>query len=245
MTPNNSHRKAFDGAHRRRIHLFRHGDVSYVDDEGNRVPDSRVVPLTDWGREQAAGMRAFMDGIHIDRIVCSGLPRTIETAAGILGDRGLEIEVDPSFEEIRSDPDRYKNLNSLDEVAYAFANAHKQEAAYGNGERFADFETRVVGGLQNLMADPGWTSLALVAHGGVNRALLGWLTGAGLRAFGAFEQNTCCVNIIDIDSHPEDGGHVRTLLRGVNITAYDPAKRDVHLTALEMIAERMSKKAGT
>lgn len=37
-------RQAFDGLHRRRIHLFRHGDVSYVDDEGNRVADSRPVP---------------------------------------------------------------------------------------------------------------------------------------------------------------------------------------------------------
>ncbi|MEQ9519059.1 MAG: histidine phosphatase family protein [Parvibaculum sp.] len=236
-------RKAFDGSHRRRIHLFRHGDVSYVDDAGNRVADSRAVPLTDWGREQAAAMRALMADVTVDKIVCSGLPRTVETAQGIFGERALEIDVDPDFEEIRSDPDRYKNLTSLNEVAYAFAGAHEPGAVYGNGEIFANFEARVVNGFMRLIADPSWHSLALVAHGGVNRALLGHLTGAGLAAFARLEQNTCCVNIIDIDF--SGGAHHRTLIRGMNITAYDPIKKDVHLTALEMIAERMAKKGGT
>ena len=44
-------RTAFDGSHRRRIYVFRHGDVSYVDDNGVRVADSTIVPLTSWGRE--------------------------------------------------------------------------------------------------------------------------------------------------------------------------------------------------
>ena len=79
----------------------------------------------------------------------------------------------------------------------------------------------VVAGFNRLVDDPSWSSLALVAHGGVNRALLGHLTGAGLTAFARLEQNTCCVNIIDIDSN--EGTHRRTLIRGINITAYDPA----------------------
>jgi len=238
-------RQAFDGSHRRRIHLFRHGDVSYVDDEGNRVADSTTVPLTDWGHEQAAGMRAFMEGVEVDRIICSGLRRTVETANGIFGDRNIEIEADPGFEEIRSYPNGYENLQSLNEVAYAFAKAHEPGASYAGGDVFADVEARIVSAINKVIADPNWKSLALIAHGGVNRALLGWATGAGLKSFATFEQNTCCVNIIDVDTHPDSGDHHRTLIRGVNITAYDPAKRDVHLTALETIAERMSKKEGT
>jgi len=238
-------RQAFDGSHPRPIHLFRQGDVSYGDDEGNRVADSRVVPLTDWGREQAAGMRTFMEGIEVDRIICSGLPRTIETANGIFGDRDIGIEIDADFEEVRSDPNRYKQQIDLHDVAYAFAKAHEPGASYGGGEVFADVEARIVGAINKVIADPNWKSLALVTHGGVNRTLLGWASGAGLKGFSTFEQNTCCVNIIDVDTHPESGDHHRTLIRGVNITSYDPAKRDVHLTALETIAERMSRKDGT
>jgi len=188
-------------------------------------------------------MRNFMEGIEGDRISCSGLPRTVETANGIFGDRSLEIEVDADFEEIRSDQNRYQNLPSLNELAYAFANAHEPGASYGGGEVFAEVETRVVGAMNRLITDPSWKSLALVAHGGVNRTLLGGASGAGLKGFSTFEQNTCCVNINDIDTHADTGEHTRTLITGINITAYDPAKRDVHLTALETIAERMSKKA--
>ena len=237
-------RTAFDGSHRRRIHLFRHGDVSYVGSDGTRVADSTIVELTPWGQEQARLMRDYVREIAFDRAVCSGMPRTIQTAEGILGDRGLEIEHHSAFREISSDPNRYQNLAHINEVAYAFKDAHLPSARYGNGEAFGDFAARVIAGLEDLLADPAWNSLALVAHGGVNRAILGWASGAGLAGFSTFEQNTCCLNIIDVDTDPQSGTVVRKLIRGVNLTPYDPVKKDVHLTALEMIAERMAPKYG-
>jgi len=237
-------RKAFDGSHRRRIHFFRHGDVSYVDEQGNRVSDSRAVPLTTHGREQAQAMRHFVDEIPFDKAVCSGLPRTLETATHILKGHDLDIETIPAFEEIRSHPDRYKNLKSLHDVAYAFENAHEPGARYGEGEPFIDFETRIIQALNKLIDDTSWTNLALVAHGGVNRVILGWATGAGLQAFQVFDQNTCCLNIADIDTHPETGHVVRTMVRGVNITTYDPAKKEVDKLTLEILAERMKPKYG-
>ncbi len=220
-------RTAFDGSIRRRIHFFRHGDVSYVDKEGNRVPDSRAVPLTDWGREQAALMCDYVKELSFDKAVCSGLPRTVETAEGILKGRGLKIEVMSEFEEIRSDPDRYKNLKSLHDVAYAFEGAHLPGARYGEGESFLEFEARIVTGMMHLVADKSWQNLALIAHGGVNRAILGWASGASLGAFHAFDQNTCCLNIVDVDTHPDTGEIRRMTVRGMNITPYDPVKKNV------------------
>jgi probable phosphoglycerate mutase len=237
-------RTAFDGSIRRRIHFFRHGDVSYVDKEGNRVPDSRAVPLTDWGREQAALMCDYVKELSFDKAVCSGLPRTVETAEGILKGRGLKVEVMSEFEEIRSDPDRYKNLKSLHDVAYAFEGAHLPGARYGEGESFLEFEARIVTGMMHLVADKSWQNLALIAHGGVNRAILGWASGASLGAFHAFDQNTCCLNIVDVDTHPDTGEIRRMTVRGMNITPYDPVKKNVDKLALEMIAERMRAKYG-
>jgi broad specificity phosphatase PhoE len=235
-------RTAFDGSHRRRIHLFRHGDVSYVDDQGNRVADSRAVPLTEWGQEQARQMGDFVKELSFDKAVVSGLPRTVQTAAGVLTHHTLEIETMPAFEEIQANPKREAMNQPLIDVAYAFARAHEPGARYSDGEGFEDFETRVLSGLNQLLADRTWNDLALVAHGGVNKVILGWATGAGLKGFQSMDQNTCCLNIIDVDTHPETGGHVRTLIRGVNFTTYDPAKKDVHLTALEMIATRLQAK---
>jgi len=234
-------RKATDGSIRRRIHLFRHGDVSYVTEDGERVPDPRLVPLTDWGHEQAKEMGAFMSHVHFDQAACSGLLRTVQTSAGILAGRDLEPVHVPEMEEIQSSSDRSKMPTTLFDAAYAFAKAHEPGATYRGGETFADFEARVLSGLDRILATPDWNSLALVLHGGVNRIILGWALGSGLDSFANFEQNTCCLNIIDVDTHPETGDIVRKLVRGVNITAYNTARHDDHLTTLETGAEKYRK----
>ncbi len=235
-------RYAIDGSLRRRIHLFRHGDVSYVTDAGERVPDPRVVPLTDWGHEQAKEMGEFMSHVDFDHAACSGLLRTVQTSAGILAGRDLEPAHIPEMEEIQSASDRSILPKTLFEAAYAFARAHEPGATYRGGEVFEHFQTRVLSGLDKILAAPDWQSLALVLHGGVNRILLGWALEAGLESFGNFEQNTCCLNIIDVDTHPETGEVVRKLVRGVNITAYDTARHKDHLTTLEAGASKYRKK---
>ena len=65
---------------RRRLYLMRHAEVSYFDAEGRPV-DPAQVPLNEDGVAQAtAAARAFAD-VELDRVVTSGLPRTLETAA--------------------------------------------------------------------------------------------------------------------------------------------------------------------
>lgn len=234
-------RYATDGALRRRIHLFRHGDVSYVTPQGQRVPDPRVVPLTDWGHEQAKEMGEFLSHIHFDHAACSGLLRTVQTSSGILAGRDMEPEHIGDMEEVRGGGDRSKPPATIEEAAYAFHGAGEPGARYRDGELFADFEARVLGGLDQLLTKPDWHSLALVLHGGANRIILGWALGSGLQSFGNFEQNTCCLNIIDVDTHPETGDIVRKLVRGVNITAYDTARQNDHLTTLETGVEKYKK----
>ncbi|NWG46338.1 MAG: histidine phosphatase family protein [Alphaproteobacteria bacterium] len=228
---------SFDGRERRRIYLFRHGDVAYLNPDGTRVPDSRLVNLTPKGEAEADTKAEIFRSVSIDRAVSSGLPRTRQTAERVLRHHDLPIEDRPAFEEIRSNRRGPLDIAELERVAYAFADAHHPDARYGNGERFADFEARVLGGLMALLAEPGWQRLALFAHGGVNRIVIGWALGAGLVAFGRLEQDTCCVNVIDVDQEA-DGSVRRTIVRAVNVTASDPLKADRSLTTLETMAMR-------
>lgn len=232
---------AVDGSVRRRIHLFRHGDVSYVTDKGERVADPTAVPLTDWGQEQAVEMGEFLSHLKFDYAACSGLLRTVQTAGGILNGRDLELHKYPDMQEIKSGDARHQQGVTLDDLAYSFAKAGDPGARYHGGEAFAEFEERVLKGLFNLLEQPHWHSMALVLHGGVNRIILGWALGSGLQSFAKFEQNTCCLNIVDVDTHPDTGAHVRTLVRGVNITAYNTARHEDHLTTLEVGVARMKK----
>jgi broad specificity phosphatase PhoE len=54
-------RTAIDGAIRRRIYLFRHGSVDYIDGDGNIVPNTDLVVLSPLGRAQASQMRDLFE----------------------------------------------------------------------------------------------------------------------------------------------------------------------------------------
>jgi probable phosphoglycerate mutase len=184
-------RTAFDGSRRRRIYLFRHGDVSYVDDHGNRVADSTIVPLTPWGREQATMTGKALANIPFDRAVVSSFPRSVETAALILAGRDIEIEQNPAFVEFQGDSNA-RNDMSLHELAYSFKDAAVPGARYVGGDSFEEVNARVVTALERLLAEDHWDTLALVAHGGINRLVIGWAFDTGLATVPMIDQNTCC-----------------------------------------------------
>lgn len=252
MTTSAEPRIAFDGALRRRVYLFRHGDVAYVTQDGSIVADPRAVHLTPQGQAEADAMGEMMADVPLDKAVNSGLPRTQQTLARILGDRDMAVEEVPDLEELRSDraqaayehgsaPDPVPLPDDLNEVAYAFLNAHEEGMRYRNGETFGGFQSRVVPAFESLLRQRDWNHMALVAHGGVNRIILGWALGTGLKTFGQFEQDTCCLNVLDVDQDPDDLSVRRVLVRAVNATTYDPPKKDRHLTTLEGLAHKLRK----
>src|SRR5947199_8186540 len=84
---------------RRRLFLMRHGEVSYFEQGRPGPPDG--VHLNAQGRAQAAAAALALADISFDRAVTSGLPRTEQTAAIVLGDRALPVMNEPGLREIR------------------------------------------------------------------------------------------------------------------------------------------------
>jgi len=232
--------KALDGARRRRIYLFRHAETSYVDREGNAVPDSRAVPLTTRGCEQALQMSAWLVDVPFDRVVCSGLLRTRETAERLIGGRAFNIEERPALEEIRPGHAVLESdFDMLRDVAYAGTRASVADSSLLGGESYAAFRERVIGALEQLVRETDWDTLLLVCHGGTNAMILCWILEAGLETFGTIEQDPCCLNVIDLDIDPDSGLTVRKFLRAANLTAHDPVKAMTGLTAWETIANSL------
>ena len=89
---------------RRRLYLMRHGSVTYFDAAGKPVLPEQV-PLNAEGRLQAdaAGVAFALENIAFDKVIVSGLPRTVETAARVLAAAGLShaVETWPELQEIR------------------------------------------------------------------------------------------------------------------------------------------------
>lgn len=191
---------------RRRIFLMRHGSVTYFDAAGNPVlPES--VPLNAAGREQAtAAGRVFAEsGIRFDRVIVSGLPRTVETASLVLAETKQQIELQqiPELVEIRGGKLAAIPDDQLREAFIgAFEGVAPEEKRFLAGESIGELMDRVHPAIDTLRADPDWDTLLLVLHGGVNRAILSYaLTGQRL-FLGNLAQTAGCINALDVgDAH--------------------------------------------
>ena len=90
---------------RRRIYLMRHGHVDYFGKEIQAAGgDTKVVPLTPLGQAQAEAAGKALSAVTFDRAICSGVPRTRQTAEFVLSaqdaDRRPRLEVEESLVEI-------------------------------------------------------------------------------------------------------------------------------------------------
>jgi len=193
-------------AKRRRIFLMRHGSVTYFDAAGNPVlPES--VPLNASGKEQAtAAGRVFAEsGIRFDRVIVSGLPRTVETASLVLAEtkQQLELQQIPELVEIRGGKlAAIPDAELREAFIGAFEGVAPEEKRFLAGESIGELMDRVHPAIDKLRADPDWDTLLLVLHGGVNRAILSYaLTGQRL-FLGNLAQTAGCINALDVgDAH--------------------------------------------
>jgi broad specificity phosphatase PhoE len=211
---------------RRRIYLMRHAQVAYFEDGTPLRPD--LVPLTAEGREQARVAAAVLEGISFDRVVTSGLPRTLETARIVAS--ADELESWPELREIEAG-----RLDAIpeDEIEQAFVAAWRdvvpEDARFLGGETVGSLLDRVLAALERLLSDRAWDVLLAVLHGGVNRAILSYALTGGRAFLGNFEQSPGCINVLDVG---EDW-----VVRAVNIAPSDPAHRGGRLRTMEELWE--------
>jgi probable phosphoglycerate mutase len=225
---------------RRRIFLMRHGSVTYFDGAGKPyLPET--VPLNEDGRAQAdaAGHAFAAAGVRFDRVIVSGLPRTVETAGRVLGVTGqaIEPEVWPELEEIRGG--RLSAI-PLEDLRNAFTGAFEGLVPAGQrflgGESVGELMDRVHPALARLRADPSWDTALLVLHGGVNCAILSFaLTGQRL-FLGGLAQAPGCINALDVGEEERDW-----VVRCVNHSPPDPLQPAARATTMELLFEQYRK----
>ncbi len=211
---------------RRRLYLMRHGAVSYFDDAGGPVaPDE--VPLTDDGREQARAARTLLEDVRLDRVIASGLPRTTETASLVAPEH--ELELWPDLREITGSKLSSIPAAELEEAfVHAFRGVVPNEKQFLGGETIGALFDRVVPALERLVADEGWDTALVVAHGAVNRAILSYVLTGERMFLGRFEQAPGCLNVLDVGA-----GASEWIVRAVNVAPADLVHRSTRLTQME------------
>ena len=209
---------------RRRIYLMRHAQVRYF--HGEHPHD---VVLTEAGRMQAMAAADALREVKFDRVLTSGLARTLETARAVAPDATLEEH--PALREIESGELRGVARDVVQEMmTAAFRGVVPLDTRFLGGETIGELLDRVIPALDALLADRSWDVALLVLHGAVNRAILSRaLTGE--RVFlGAFEQSPACINVLDVD------GEGLFIVRATGYTPYDPAYvRGARQTTMEQL----------
>ncbi|CUI09213.1 histidine phosphatase family protein [Massilia antarctica] len=222
---------------RRRIFLMRHGSVTYFDASGKPfLPET--VPLNEQGCAQAsAAGRAFAaEGIQFDRVIVSGLPRTVETATRVLAatGQGIDIEIWPEFEEIRGG--RLSTIADAD-LKEAFTGAFDgmagEDKRFLGGESVGQLMDRIHPAVARLRGQDDWDTALLVLHGGVNCAILS-LALTGQRMFlGGLAQTAGCINALDVGD-----GEADWVVRFVNYSPPAPLQTETRCTTMEQLYEQ-------
>ncbi len=224
-------------ADRRRIFLMRHGSVSYFDDEGRPVPPDTVA-LSPLGREQAtaAGRLFAQSGMRFDRVIVSGLARTVETAERVLAETGQAIALEPRRGLREIEGGRLGDI-PLEQLREAFVGAFDgtggMDTRFLGGETLGELMARVVPEIEAFRADPGWDVALMVLHGGVNRAVMSFLLTGEKRFLGGLGQAAGCINAIDLGRQRHDV-HVRML----NHSPLDALQTATRKTTMEVLFDQ-------
>ena len=198
---------------RRRLYLMRHAEVSYFRADGTPV-DPADVPLNEDGVAQAHAVAGAFRGVDLDRVVTSGLPRTLETARIVAPD--VEPESWPELREIQGGRLSEIPADVLErEFVHAFRGVIPNDARFLRGESIGELFDRVLPAVERLVADDGWHTTLAVCHGGVNRAILSYALTGERMFLGHFEQAPACANVLDVGDEGE------WIVRAVNVAPYD------------------------
>jgi alpha-ribazole phosphatase len=191
------------------IYLLRHGAIQSKG-EPKRYIGQVDVPLSAIGMRQARQWAEYFATTAFDRICCSDLTRSRQTADIIAAGRAREIEPLPALREI--------HLGDWDGLSYAAVKKENPQEFHcrgadiaehrpPGGESFRDLAHRIWPAFQQLASRPIGKTL-IVGHAGVNRVILCRVLGLPLANLFRIGQEYGALNIL---SKQPDGWRVQVL----------------------------------
>ena len=193
------------------VYLMRHGDCRQ--DEIRRYVGQGDLPLNPEGRSQAAAWRDRLAAIPLERIFCSDLSRSYETAAIIARGRNEAVRPLSKLREIGLgswDGLPISEVRRLYPAEYEKRGADMAYYRPPGGECFADVAARVIPLFEELVRSTSGNIL-IVGHSGVNKVLLCHILGMPLENLFRIRQDYGCLNVID---NGKEGMRLRQLNLG-------------------------------
>ncbi|HFB83678.1 histidine phosphatase family protein [Thermosulfuriphilus ammonigenes] len=180
-----------------RLILIRHGEVKGP--KPGAFHSQQDVPLSLEGQQKMAEIARALKVLNLPCVASSDLSRTTYGADLAAGDGTYRL-IDRDFREI--DFGAWSGL-TWEEIEELWPGAMKQRlqdpTGYRppGGESLLDLKERVVVALERLLAGYPGKTVALFAHGGVNRVILAEALGLPLENIFRIQQDYACINLID------------------------------------------------
>jgi alpha-ribazole phosphatase len=187
---------------KRAIYLLRHGELDLMGER--RFVGQVDPPLSEKGLEQARFWWRELASEEFDRICCSDLIRSHQTAKIIAGDKRERIEIVPQLREI--DLGAWDGLRMAEvQERFPLEWERRGEDLTGyrppGGESFADLQDRAVPVFDELTVNSSGNVL-VVGHAGVNRVILCHILGIPLNNLFRLAQDYAHLSIVDCNNEP-------------------------------------------
>jgi alpha-ribazole phosphatase len=195
------------------IYLLRHGEVEGA--ATRRFIGHLDVPLSSLGERQCAVQAERLRGARLAALFSSDLTRARRSAEIIGAPHGLVPEIVPALREMdmgRWDGLTAGEIRAREPEAFAAWMARVGEFPFPGGESVPDLLARVAPAFDAIAAAHAGAAIAIVAHGGPNRALLCRALGVPLGRLLAFGQDYGALTVLQ-------GVAERWALRRLNETA--------------------------
>ena len=181
------------------IYLLRHGAVEGA--ETRRFIGHLDVPLSELGERQCAAQATRLRGAGLAAVFCSDLVRARRSAQIIGAPHGLAPTVVPALREMamgRWDGLTAAEIQAREPAAFADWMARVGEFPFPGGESVPDLVARAAPAFDAIVAAHAGRPIAIVAHGGTNRALLCRALGLPLGRLLAFGQDYGALSVLEM-----------------------------------------------
>jgi alpha-ribazole phosphatase len=181
------------------IYLLRHGEVEGA--ETRRFIGHLDVPLSPLGERQCRVQATRLAGAGLTAVFCSDLARARRSAELIAAPHGLTPIVVPALREMamgRWDGLTAAEIHAREPEAFAEWMARVGEFPFPGGESVPDLLARVAPAFDAIVTAHAGRPVAIVAHGGPNRALLCRALGLPLGKLLAFGQDYGALNVLEV-----------------------------------------------
>lgn len=225
---------ASSAAIRRRMLLFRHGEVRYQGADNQPLPPETVT-LTASGMAQLQTYQPLWPA-ELPSVFCSPLPRCRHSAQLITGAEESELTVLDNLHEVHhgrlnrglADPYMaYGTIMQSQTPHHRFGPGHE-------GEYLGDAYTRVTQTVEGIFLNHHAPCFVVVAHEIVNRLLLCWALGGDFSALDALDVGFGALCVIDCDIAAD--GIAAKKIRLMNYTPWhQPLQETPSNTSLESI----------